>query len=78
MKKPLFLAIIFFGSVFLAAPAAKSSVAVTTYHNDNYRTGWTNNETSLTPGGTSWNKLAYSTRYRSTIRSMRNRSSFRA
>lgn len=36
---------------FIAASAllAASQTAVTTYHNDNYRTGWNPNETTLTP-----------------------------
>jgi hypothetical protein len=36
--------VIFFGSLL-----APSQVAVTTYHNDNNRTGWNNQETVLTP-----------------------------
>ena len=37
--------------IFIAASAllAASQTAVTTYHNDNYRTGWNPNETTLTP-----------------------------
>ena len=37
--------------IFVAASAvlAAGQVAVTTYHNDNYRTGWNPNETTLTP-----------------------------
>jgi hypothetical protein len=39
-------------SVLLFAPAllmAQAKTAVTTYHNDNYRTGWNQKETQLTP-----------------------------
>lgn len=35
--------------VFVAATLAGGQVAVTTYHNDNYRTGWNSSETTLTP-----------------------------
>src|ERR1700731_1700974 len=46
-KKASFIAVTFFGMFFvrglLAAPEA-----VTTYHYDNLRTGWNNNETTLT------------------------------
>ncbi len=37
--------------IFIAASAllAAGQTAVTTYHNDNYRTGWNSNETTLTP-----------------------------
>ncbi|MGA9355705.1 MAG: hypothetical protein WBV46_18600 [Terriglobales bacterium] len=37
--------------VFIAASAlvAAAQTAVTTYHNDNYRTGWNQNESTLTP-----------------------------
>jgi hypothetical protein len=37
--------------IFIAASAllAVGQTAVTTYHNDNYRTGWNSNETTLTP-----------------------------
>lgn len=36
--------------IFLAAAgAASAQTAVTTYHNDTYRTGWNSNETTLTP-----------------------------
>jgi hypothetical protein len=36
--------------VFLAnAPTSAAQTAVTTYHNDNYRTGWNSTETVLTP-----------------------------
>jgi len=41
-------------------PASTSPQAVTTYHNDNLRTGWNSNETVLTPGnvnGTSFGLL---------------------
>jgi len=45
------LALIFFlASAFLAsALTAAAQVAVTTYHYDNYRTGWNSSETLLTP-----------------------------
>lgn len=32
-----------------ASPVALGQTSVTTYHNDNYRTGWNSNETILTP-----------------------------
>jgi hypothetical protein len=35
--------------VVLAAATATTQTAVTTYHNDNYRTGWNSTETVLTP-----------------------------
>src|SRR5580700_7912838 len=35
--------------IFLANALAAAQTAVTTYHNDNYRTGWNNTETILTP-----------------------------
>ncbi len=38
------IAVVLAGSVFAAA-----QVSVTTYHNDNYRTGWNSQETALTP-----------------------------
>ncbi len=42
--------LVFFASVVVAGSvAAQSSVAVTTYHYDNLRTGWNNQETTLTP-----------------------------
>jgi hypothetical protein len=34
----------------LLVPRATAQVTVSTYHNDNYRTGWNNQETQLTPG----------------------------
>lgn len=43
---PIFAAI--FAAV-AASSAASQSVSVTTYHYDNYRTGWNANETTLTP-----------------------------
>jgi hypothetical protein len=35
--------------LFVTASASAAQTAVTTYHNDNYRTGWNNTETTLTP-----------------------------
>jgi len=35
--------------LFVAAASAGAQTAVTTYHNDNYRTGWNSAETALTP-----------------------------
>ena len=35
--------------IFASALLAAGQTAVTTYHNDNYRTGWNPNETTLTP-----------------------------
>jgi hypothetical protein len=50
-----------FASAALSAPPPPAPVSVTTYHNDNYRTGWNNGESILTPakvsGGT-FNLLA--------------------
>ena len=34
-------------------PTATAQTAVTTYHNDNYRTGWNSTETVLTPANVS-------------------------
>jgi hypothetical protein len=48
MKKASFIALLFFGTIFVAGSAAAQSPAVTTYHYDNLRTGWNNNETILT------------------------------
>ncbi|MGA8436809.1 MAG: hypothetical protein WB762_26405 [Candidatus Sulfotelmatobacter sp.] len=36
-------------SVLFVASSAAAQTAVTTYHNDNYRTGWNSSETVLTP-----------------------------
>jgi len=35
--------------LFVTASFSAAQTAVTTYHNDNYRTGWNNTETTLTP-----------------------------
>lgn len=35
--------------VFFAFATAAAQTAVTTFHNDNYRTGWNSTETVLTP-----------------------------
>ncbi|MGO8794794.1 MAG: hypothetical protein ACLQLC_08235 [Candidatus Sulfotelmatobacter sp.] len=35
--------------IFAASIVAAAQTAVTTYHNDTYRTGWNSNETTLTP-----------------------------
>ncbi len=56
------LGVAFFG-LFLAgyANAAAPKASVTTYHNDNYRTGWNDGETALTPSnvsGANFNLLA--------------------
>lgn len=47
-------------TVLLVPCATIAQVAVSTYHNDNYRTGWNNQETQLTPsnvGGSSFGLL---------------------
>ena len=44
--KPSFIAVMFFGIMLAAGPAA-AGVAVTTYHYDNYRTGWNKHESKL-------------------------------
>ena len=48
--KPPFVALMLFGTAFVANQAAPASAtqAVTTYHYDNYRTGWNSQETTLT------------------------------
>ena len=44
------ISLVFFGAVVITGSVpARSSVSVTTYHYDNLRTGWNNNETTLTP-----------------------------
>ena len=49
MKKASFIALVYFGTILVAgSAAAQSPAAVTTYHYDNLRTGWNNNETTLT------------------------------
>jgi hypothetical protein len=48
-------------SLLFLANASTAQTAVTTYHNDNYRTGWNSTETVLTPatvGSTSFGLLA--------------------
>ena len=45
MLVPLFIVGFIFSTVLMAA----SQTAVTTYHYDNYRTGWNQNESVLTP-----------------------------
>src|SRR5579859_6204406 len=39
--------------IFATAILASSQIAVTTYHNDNNRTGWNQHETVLTPANVS-------------------------
>jgi outer membrane protein assembly factor BamB len=49
MKISILIALVFFGTVFVAGPvAAQSPFPVTTYHYDTLRTGWNNHETILT------------------------------
>jgi outer membrane protein assembly factor BamB len=47
MKKSTLIALVFFGTIFVAGPVA-AQFAVTTYHYDALRTGWNNHETILT------------------------------
>jgi hypothetical protein len=52
-----------FGAIAIstALPAVAKKLAVTTYHYDNYRTGWNQQETKLTPanvGPTSFGVIA--------------------
>jgi len=42
-------AILFASLISFSGAIAAGQVSVTTYHNDNYRTGWNNQETALTP-----------------------------
>jgi putative pyrroloquinoline-quinone-binding quinoprotein len=56
MQKPSFIGLVFFGTMFFAGSAAQvirgataQPMAVTTYHYDNLRTGWNQQETTLTP-----------------------------
>jgi hypothetical protein len=48
MQKASFIGLVFFGTMFFAGSAAPQPIAVTTYHNDNLRTGWNQQETTLT------------------------------
>ena len=43
------LALLILLGSFMSLPIAAAQVSVTTYHNDNNRTGWNQNETALTP-----------------------------
>ncbi len=45
----LFAGAVFVNTIMVSAIPAEGQVAVTTYHNDNYRTGWNSSETALTP-----------------------------
>ena len=47
LKRSSFIALMFFGIV-LGASSGQAAVAVPTYHYDTYRTGWNNQETTLT------------------------------
>ncbi|MGD0192088.1 MAG: hypothetical protein ABSD74_15215 [Rhizomicrobium sp.] len=46
-------ALVMTGVSFVAVGAASASVSVTTYHNDNTRSGWNQQETTLTPSSVS-------------------------
>ena len=62
MKLPAIMGVAIFAAIAVpAAPAVALKEAVTTYHYDNQRTGWNQNETKLTPanvGPTSFGVLA--------------------
>ena len=62
MKRSAIMGVAIFAAIAIpAAPAVAQKQAVTTYHYDNQRTGWNQNETTLTPanvGPTSFGVLA--------------------
>jgi hypothetical protein len=63
MKRSAIICLAIFGAIAIltAAPAGAQKLAVTTYHYDNQRTGWNQQETTLTPanvGSTSFGIIA--------------------
>jgi hypothetical protein len=63
MKRSAIIGLAIFGAIAIltAAPAEAQKLAVTTYHYDNQRTGWNQQETTLTPanvGPTSFGVIA--------------------
>ena len=63
MKRSAIICLAIFGAIaiLIAAPAGAQKLAVTTYHYDNQRTGWNQQETTLTPanvGPTSFGVIA--------------------
>ncbi|MGH6842293.1 MAG: hypothetical protein ACREDV_09430, partial [Methylocella sp.] len=61
MKFPAIMGLAIFAAITTVAPALAKKRAVTTYHYDNLRTGWNQDETKLTPanvGHTSFGVLA--------------------